>query len=87
MLGINSDGARLIQVFPDENFPGRSVQFADFDAVRFGVGPVDLATDPVARQPVRLRHPRYEDVGFPPLRRRHVYVLNLALKEVSSTVE
>lgn len=55
LLGEEADGARLVQVLPEQHAPVLAAQRRHLDAVRLAVRPVQLVAQPIDGQPVR-RH-------------------------------
>jgi hypothetical protein len=53
ILWVEGNGSGLIHALPEQDFPVRSIQIADFNAVGLRVGPVQLLPQPIARQSVR----------------------------------
>ena len=51
---IQGDGPRLLQSFVQENFAVLSIQLGHFDCVRFLVTPIQIASDPIDGQTIRI---------------------------------
>lgn len=56
LVGIDGDGARLLQVVADEHLAHAAVEVGHLDRVAHRIGPVQVVVDPVHGQAVRVDH-------------------------------